>query len=54
MTWRQDFRLHFDIPLPMELRAQDQILITVGEVGKLTWADFIGTVVECGQKLGKS
>ncbi|MBP1995624.1 Imm50 family immunity protein [Paenibacillus eucommiae] len=43
----QGFRLHFNTDLPMNLRAQDQILITVGECGLPTWAAFIGTVLDC-------
>ncbi|MEK3725036.1 hypothetical protein [Paenibacillus sp. FSL H8-0034] len=43
----QGFRLHFNTDLP-NLRTQDQIMITVGEWDKPTWAAFIGTAVACG------
>jgi hypothetical protein len=42
------YRLYYNTDLPIELRAQDQILITVGEAGKPSWAAFIGMAVDCG------
>ncbi|WP_413372850.1 hypothetical protein [Paenibacillus taichungensis] len=44
----QGFRVHFESDHGVKLRAQDQILITVGEVGTAGWAAFIGTVIEFG------
>ncbi|KOY15821.1 Imm50 family immunity protein [Paenibacillus xylanivorans] len=44
----QGFRMHFESNRGAELRAQDQIMITVGEVGTAGWAAFIGTAIECG------
>ncbi|GGD60055.1 Imm50 family immunity protein [Paenibacillus nasutitermitis] len=43
----QGFRVQFISDLPFELYAQDQIMITAGEMGTPSWAAFIGTVVEC-------
>ncbi|QJD84996.1 hypothetical protein [Cohnella herbarum] len=44
----QGFRLYFNSARPIDLHAQDRILITVGEGGRPDWAAFIGTAVECG------
>lgn len=43
----QGYRLHVNTDLSAELRAQDQVRMTVGELGKPDWAAFIGTVVDC-------
>jgi hypothetical protein len=43
----QGFRMHFESNHGVKLRAQDQILITIGEVGTAGWAAFIGTAIEC-------
>jgi hypothetical protein len=43
----QGYRLYFNADRPIELQAQDQMLITAGEGGTPTWAAFIGTAVEC-------
>ncbi|SLK12015.1 MULTISPECIES: Imm50 family immunity protein [unclassified Paenibacillus] len=42
------FRVHFNSDCELRLHAQDQILITVGEIGTAGWAAFIGTAIECG------
>ncbi|OME81332.1 hypothetical protein BK120_16860 [Paenibacillus sp. FSL A5-0031] len=43
----QGYRLYVNTDLSAELRAQDQVRMTVGELGKPDWAAFIGTVVNC-------
>ncbi|WP_315793369.1 Imm50 family immunity protein [Paenibacillus sp. BIC5C1] len=42
------FRVHFNTDCELRLHAQDQILITVGEVGTADWTAFIGMAIECG------
>lgn len=43
----QGYRLYVNTDLSAELRAQDQVRMTVGDLGKPDWAAFIGTVVDC-------
>lgn len=47
-AWQvQGYRLYVNKDLSAELRAQDQVRMTVGDLGKPDWAAFIGTVVDC-------
>ncbi|MGO4183494.1 hypothetical protein AB4Z17_20150 [Paenibacillus sp. TAF43_2] len=43
----QGYRLYVNTDLAAELRAQDQVRMTVGDLGRPDWAAFIGTVVDC-------
>ena len=43
----QGFRVKFHTNRAIDLLAQDQLLVIVGEEGTANWAAFIGTVVEC-------